>query len=102
MHGKREQIARVCSLSGFTRVLESLPQRRVLIILNYHRVGNAAETPFDSGVFSATAEEFDSQIAYFKRRFHLATLEEALAMLKGDGPLRTSVLITFDDGYLDN
>jgi len=33
-----------------------------LIILNYHRVGNAAETPFDSGTFSATPEELDSQL----------------------------------------
>jgi peptidoglycan/xylan/chitin deacetylase (PgdA/CDA1 family) len=79
-----------------------MPQRRNLIILNYHRVGNADETPFDSGVFSATAEEFDSQIAYLKRRFHMATLEEVFAMMDGDVPRGTSVLITFDDGYLDN
>jgi peptidoglycan/xylan/chitin deacetylase (PgdA/CDA1 family) len=102
MRGKREFLARVCSRGGLTRVLETLPQRRTLIILNYHRVGNADETPFDSGVFSATAEQFDSQIAYFKRRFHMATLEEVFAMIGGDAPRGTSVLITFDDGYLDN
>jgi peptidoglycan/xylan/chitin deacetylase (PgdA/CDA1 family) len=83
-------------------VLESLPERRSLIILNYHRIGNADETPFDSGVFSATAEQFDSQIAYLKRRFHLATLEELFTMLGGGAPQATSVLVTFDDGYLDN
>jgi len=73
-----------------------------LIILNYHRIGNADETPFDSGVFSATAEQFDSQIYYLKRRFHMVTLEEALAMMVGDAPRGTSVLITLDDGYRDN
>ncbi len=83
-------------------MLEAMPKRRGLIILNYHRIGNADETPFDSGVFSATAEQFDSQITYLKRRFHMTTLEEALAMLGGDAPLRTSVLVTLDDGYLDN
>jgi peptidoglycan/xylan/chitin deacetylase (PgdA/CDA1 family) len=102
MRGKRELLARVCTRAGFTRALEAMPQRRTLIVLNYHRVGNADETPFDSGVFSATAEQFDSQIAYFKRRFHMATLEEVFAMLDGDAPRGTSVLITFDDGYLDN
>jgi peptidoglycan/xylan/chitin deacetylase (PgdA/CDA1 family) len=102
MRGKRELLARVSSLAGLTRVLESMPQRRALIILNYHRVGNADETPFDSGVFSATAEQFDSQLAYLKRRFHMTTLEEVFAMIGGDSPRGTSVLITFDDGYLDN
>jgi peptidoglycan/xylan/chitin deacetylase (PgdA/CDA1 family) len=104
MRGKREFVARACSRTGITKVLESLPQRPVLIILNYHRVGNAADTPFDSGTFSATPEELDSQLAYLKRRFNMATLEEALGMVDGncEAPRRTSVLITFDDGYLDN
>jgi peptidoglycan/xylan/chitin deacetylase (PgdA/CDA1 family) len=83
-------------------MLETLPQRRALIILNYHRIGNADETLFDSGVFSATAEQFDSQIAYLKRRFHMATLKEVFAMMSGNASQKPSVLITFDDGYLDN
>jgi peptidoglycan/xylan/chitin deacetylase (PgdA/CDA1 family) len=102
MRGKRELLARMCSRTGIIRILESLPQRRALIILNYHRIGNADETPFDSGVFSATAEQFDSQVAYLKRHFHMASLEEVFAMMGGDAPRGTSVLITFDDGYLDN
>jgi peptidoglycan/xylan/chitin deacetylase (PgdA/CDA1 family) len=102
MRGKQELLARICSRTGLTRVLESMPKRRGLIILNYHRIGNADETPFDSGVFSATAEQFDSQITYLKRRFHISTLEEALAVMGGDATQGTSVLITFDDGYMDN
>lgn len=102
IRGKRELLARVCSRAGLTRVLESMPQRRALVVLNYHRIGNADETPFDSGVFSATAEELESQIAYFKRRFQMTTLEEVFAMIGGDVPRGTNVLITFDDGYLDN
>ena len=83
-------------------MLESMPRQDVLIVLNYHRIGNASESPYDPGVFSATAEEFDWQIAYVKRRFSLITLDEAIAMVTGGLPFRTSVLITFDDGYLDN
>jgi peptidoglycan/xylan/chitin deacetylase (PgdA/CDA1 family) len=92
----------MCSRTGLTRVLETMPQRRALTILNYHRIGNADETPFDSGVFSATAEQFDSHIAYLKRRFHMATLEEVFAIVGGGALRGPSVLITFDDGYLDN
>jgi len=94
MRGKREFVARACAQTGITKVLEKLPQRSVLIILNYHRVGDAAETPFDSGTFSATPAELDLQIRYFQSRFEMATLETALAMLNGEAPRRTSVLIT--------
>jgi peptidoglycan/xylan/chitin deacetylase (PgdA/CDA1 family) len=83
-------------------MLEVLPKRRVLTVLNYHRIGNSGDTPYDPGVFSATAEEFERQIAHLKRRFYMTTLDEAVGMVKGDVPLRPSVLITFDDGYLDN
>jgi len=100
--GKRELLARACANTQLTRLLEWMPQRRVLMILNYHRIGDATETPYDSGVFSATAEELDAHILYFKRRFRVATLQEALAMISGDGPPGANVLITFDDGYIDN
>ncbi len=102
MRGKREFVARMCAGTGVTKILESLRQRQVLIVLNYHRIGSATETPFDSGTFSATPEELDAQIAYFKSRFEMATLEKAVAMLNGNAPRGTSILITFDDGYLDN
>lgn len=102
MRDKREFIAQASANTGLTRLLESLPQQRMLMILTYHRIGNAADTPFDSNVFSATAEELDAQIAYFKRRFHMATLDGALATKDGNGSRGVSALITFDDGYLDN
>jgi peptidoglycan/xylan/chitin deacetylase (PgdA/CDA1 family) len=99
---KRELAAQMCAATGFTRVLESVPMRPLLMVLNYHRIGDATQTPYDSGIFSATAEEFDAQIAYLKRRFYLTSLEEARGVVAGGVPPGTSVLITFDDGYLDN
>ena len=99
---KRGLVAKASGSLGITRILESLPKRDVLIVLNYHRIGNANESPYDPGVFSATAEEFEWQIAYLKRRYYLTNLDEAVSMITGSIPLRTSVLITFDDGYLDN
>jgi len=102
MKGKRRLLARVCGAVGITHVLENLLHRDALLVLNYHRVGNAEETPYDSGTFGPTAEEFDWQLAYLKSRFHCISLDEAVAMIRGQAPMRQGLLLTFDDGYLDN
>jgi peptidoglycan/xylan/chitin deacetylase (PgdA/CDA1 family) len=102
MKGKRELLAQACARSGLTRILESVLRRDALLVLNYHRVGDAEETPYDSGTFGPTADQFDWELGYLKSRFDCVTLEEALAMMTGKAPVRPSLLITFDDGYLDN
>jgi peptidoglycan/xylan/chitin deacetylase (PgdA/CDA1 family) len=103
--GNRELLARGLYWSGAASLLASLPARNVLLVLNYHRIGSPADDLFDPGVFSATAEEFDAQIAFLKRKVSLVTLDEALAFIEGRDKAmarRCRVLITFDDGYLDN
>jgi len=100
--GKREQVARICERTLITKLLEVLPKRNLLLVLNYHRIGDASQTPYDSGTFSATAEEFERQIRYFRRQFHVASLEEAVSAALDGGPRQTILLITFDDGYIDN
>jgi peptidoglycan/xylan/chitin deacetylase (PgdA/CDA1 family) len=102
MIGKRALMASLCSKSGVTKLLELLPHNRRLLILNYHRIGNPADTPYDPGTFGPSAEEFDWQVSYLKRHFDCVTLEEALAMIEGVVPVRPSLLLTFDDGYIDN
>jgi peptidoglycan/xylan/chitin deacetylase (PgdA/CDA1 family) len=80
-------------------------ERDLLLVLNYHRIGNPDEDSFDPGVFSASADEFNDQISYLKRRASLVNLQEALAFVNGtirEKAGRCRVLITFDDGYLDN
>jgi peptidoglycan/xylan/chitin deacetylase (PgdA/CDA1 family) len=103
--GKRELLARGLVWSGASFLLSQLPARDSLLVLNYHRIGSADEDLFDPGVFSAAAEEFSDQISYLKRRVSPVTLEEALAFIDGtlkERARRCRVLITFDDGYLDN
>jgi peptidoglycan/xylan/chitin deacetylase (PgdA/CDA1 family) len=86
-----------------TGLLASLPTRPGLLVLNYHRIGNAEECEYDSGTFSATAEELDDQIGFLKRHCRLASLDEAIEMAEAGGKSKgTAVLLTFDDGYLDN
>ncbi|MBZ5626489.1 MAG: polysaccharide deacetylase family protein [Acidobacteriia bacterium] len=103
--GKRELLARGLFWSGATFLLGQLPERDLLLVLNYHRVGNPDDDPFDPGVFSATADQLNEQISYLKRHVSLVTLPEALAFADGtikEKARRCRVLITFDDGYLDN
>jgi peptidoglycan/xylan/chitin deacetylase (PgdA/CDA1 family) len=103
--GKRELLARGLLWSGASFLLSQLPARDSLLVLNYHRIGNPDDDLFDPGVFSATAEKFDDQISYLKRQVSLVTLEEALSFVEGnvkDNVRCCRVLLTFDDGYLDN
>ena len=100
--GKRELVARASAAAGFTSLLQAIPKRNLLLVLNYHRIGNVCENPYDPGLISATAAEFDDQIGYLKRHFHMVTAEETVAMANGETPLRAGALVTFDDGYLDN
>ena len=104
-NGERERLARVLFKSGFSSLLSLFPAKDSLLVLTYHRIGNAETDPWDPAIISATGEEFNEQVSYLKRKHSLVTLEEALAFVDGtekDNSKRCRVLITFDDGYLDN
>jgi peptidoglycan/xylan/chitin deacetylase (PgdA/CDA1 family) len=88
---------------GVRALLGALPKRKALIVFNYHRIGDPHSTPYDSDVFSATAEALDSQIGFLKKHVQLVGLEEALEIAQGGKQLTSALgLITFDDGYRDN
>jgi peptidoglycan/xylan/chitin deacetylase (PgdA/CDA1 family) len=103
--GKRELLAHGLLWSGTSFMLSQLPAKDSLLVLNYHRIGNPDDDLFDPGVFSATADQFNDQILYLKRHLSPVTLEESLPFIDGslkENGRRCRVLITFDDGYLDN
>jgi peptidoglycan/xylan/chitin deacetylase (PgdA/CDA1 family) len=103
MASKRELLAQAGAYSGFTRLTEVIPGPPLLLILNYHRIGDATQTLYDSGTFSCTVAELDWQVRYLKRRFAIVTLDQATDIVHGrSAPPKTSVLLTFDDGYRDN
>jgi peptidoglycan/xylan/chitin deacetylase (PgdA/CDA1 family) len=98
-------IARGLYWSGALALMAQFPQHDSLLVLTYHRIGDGDADPWDPGVFSATGDEFDAQIGYLKRKGMLVTLDEALEYVDGtynDKSKRCRVLITFDDGCLDN
>lgn len=76
------------------------PRWEGLLILNHHRIGDPAASPFDRGVFSATADGLDAQIAVLKRMVNIIHPRDIAAALENPGG--RNVLLTFDDGYRDN
>jgi peptidoglycan/xylan/chitin deacetylase (PgdA/CDA1 family) len=72
--------------------------------LRYHGVTHdpAANGPWlTRGPLSVTA--FRAQLEVLSRRYHVISLEEALAILSGQSrPRPYSVVLTFDDGYRNN
>jgi peptidoglycan/xylan/chitin deacetylase (PgdA/CDA1 family) len=99
---KRERFANFASTIRLTRMIEALPKRPIIMGLSYHRIGDGSTSEYDSGVYSATAEEFDAQLAHLKKRFTVLTPEEVLNIATGHAPARSGVFLSFDDGYIDN
>jgi peptidoglycan/xylan/chitin deacetylase (PgdA/CDA1 family) len=104
MLSKRKLLTIGGSTCGITRLLEYMPQRPALFVLNYHRVGNPKiQGGYDTAVFSATAEDFEAQITELKRKFTIIQLAEAFEYIENPSKLHNfCVLLTFDDGYRDN
>jgi peptidoglycan/xylan/chitin deacetylase (PgdA/CDA1 family) len=88
---------------GLLRCLEAFPQRGRLLVVNYHRIGDHRATDFDPEVFTIHQEGLASQVKTLKKRYSLLNLGEAMEIIRGTSkPRGLSVLLTFDDGYLDN
>lgn len=71
-----------------------------LRILNYHQVGHFPERPARRSLYCHDSR-FAGQMEYLHRNgFHVLTLDEAAARLRGERALpRRAVVLTFDDGY---
>ena len=95
---KRQRLASMMTTTGALRLLERLPQRRCLVVLNYHRIGCPGETQGDPNLYSATPAELEAQVRWLKERYHISTLDEAIAFVEGKEPFQgAGILLTFDD-----
>lgn len=99
---RRSQIAKIAHRLGITRLIASLAKTPGLLVLCYHRIGHGEKATYDPDVYSATSDEFDDQVAYLKQTYGITTLEEVLDGFSRGSWDQTKVLLTFDDGYLDN
>jgi len=66
-------------------------------VLMYHHISP------EPGLVTCSPEHFEDQLAWLHRRgYHSLTTQQFAAHLAGKPTPKRSVLITFDDGYLDN
>lgn len=100
---KRALFARFLDRSGIISLVQPMARKPLLLVINYHRLGNISDNRFDDGVFSANAASFEAQITYLRDHFRILRLNELLQLAEDRFRVtEPSVLITFDDGYRDN
>jgi peptidoglycan/xylan/chitin deacetylase (PgdA/CDA1 family) len=76
-------------------------------VLGYHsaRKDDAAGAQYDEGVVDLTPEGFERKLDFLARSCSVITLDELRGFVSSRGARRlppNPVLLTFDDGYLDN
>lgn len=98
---KRQLAIKACDLFQAHRWWSCLDHWQGIVTLNYHRIGDPDQTPIDPGVYSATPEQFEEQLKYLKVECDVIGVGDITDVLR-QGSKRRCVLITFDDGYLDN
>ncbi len=98
---KRKWALSACRLLQAHRWWGLLDRWNGLVVLNYHRIGDRAQTALDPGVFSATTEQFEAQLRCLKSDCDVIRVTDIADVLRRESK-RRCVLITFDDGYRDN
>jgi peptidoglycan/xylan/chitin deacetylase (PgdA/CDA1 family) len=103
-HDFKQTVKRSLLLARMTRyVARVLPPS--VALLRYHSVQEDPQK-FDSSIgrgITHSAKEFDTHMKLVARHFRVITLDELVAFQENGSRLpRRSVVITFDDGYLDN
>ena len=97
---KRALAHRALGRSGLRSLLAATTRWSGVLVLNYHRVGDAGASPFDHGLWSAGVDAFVEQIRFCKTHLDMITPDDLpRAVASGRGRYG---LITFDDGYRDN
>jgi peptidoglycan/xylan/chitin deacetylase (PgdA/CDA1 family) len=92
--------ARLLCLSRLRSPLAGMLRWSGVLVFNYHRVGEENASPFDRGLWSASAEAFTEQIRFCKSQLEMITPDD-LPRIRASTHGRYG-MITFDDGYLDN
>ena len=91
-------ILAVLIMAGFAALAFYAPPSGIPV-LNYHQINDE-----DENLLTVSTEEFETQLAWLEANgYHTITAAELADALEGKGNLpERPILITFDDGYIDN
>ena len=102
----RRVIAKMLGRTGTTNALLSVRRHAPspwLTILTYHRAATPTpDDPFDDGVIDVTPAMFEAHLAFLKEWCSVLRIDDLASFCAGRPLPPNPVLITFDDGYLDN
>lgn len=86
------------------RQMRRLHRGEYLTVLCYHRVMDKPEGyPFDDDLISASVDQFTHQMEYVSKHYNVINFRDLAAHLDSPGGFpRNSLIVTFDDGYVDN
>ena len=86
------------------KIASQLRKDRSCIILAYHRFVDDRSVYLSKGpVMHHQIREFEKEIAYLRKHYDILSIDDAVGTIKSRrGFARPAVVLTFDDGYLDN
>ncbi len=96
-------VAFLASGLGLVALFRYVNRRKVKILLYHGVMGRKQERALNAQGLHLLADRFARHVAYLKAHYRIISLEEAIDGLQGLKPLPAyAVVITFDDGYLNN
>lgn len=96
----RQLVTSFLSRSGVGFLMKRTIPWSGVLVLNYHRIGNPANSPFDRALWSATSEKFFKQVQFLKASLDIISPDDLTTAVRSRRG--RFCLITFDDGYRDN
>ena len=96
---RQARLASALERTGLGALLRRAGAWRGLLVLTYHRIGDAGSSQLDHDLFSATAGAFERQVAHLAREMDVVGLDDVPSALRARRGRR--VLVTFYDGYRD-
>ncbi|MEP7154374.1 MAG: polysaccharide deacetylase family protein [Betaproteobacteria bacterium] len=108
--GKKEILANLLRETGLLAIMRRVPRPAKdhdhLRILAYHRICDVPDEstfPFDPELISASTSDFREQMRHVAAHFVPVSCADVMAALDGTQALpKRAVVVTFDDGHLDN
>jgi len=96
-------VQRLLWLSGLFEIYLRLSGKNGATIIMYHSIVDSNNHRFIDPTYTMGIDEFEQQMKFLSKHRHVISMGELVKKLTdGETPKRGTVVITFDDGYLDN